>query len=107
MDRRISGKSKLRVLLGDNLLTEVQDREVIDFGCGAGTEAIELAKAGARRVTGVDIQTHQFPAALERARAEGVVDRVRFVERSDEPDRRDRVTRQFSSTSQIRSTSFA
>lgn len=80
-----SGKSKLRVLLGDTLLREIVGCDVIDFGCGAGNEAVEIAQAGARTVTGIDIQTDQFPAAIERARAAGVADRVRFRETPDAP----------------------
>jgi SAM-dependent methyltransferase len=77
------GKSKLRVLLGDQLLLEIRDRDVIDFGCGEGSEAIELAQAGARSVVGVDILTERFPQAEAMARAAGVADRVRFTDRPD------------------------
>lgn len=80
-----AGKSKLRVLLGDQLLAGIRDKDVIDFGCGDGDEAIEIAQAGARSVVGVDIQSARFPAALERAVAAGVADRVTFMERARTP----------------------
>ncbi|MBC7842760.1 MAG: class I SAM-dependent methyltransferase [Gemmatimonadaceae bacterium] len=79
------GRSKLRVLLGDQLLAGIRDKDVIDFGCGDGDETIEIAQAGARSVVGVDIQTARFPAAIARAAAAGVADRVSFMERAQTP----------------------
>ena len=78
-----AGVSKLRALLGERLLTEIRDKDVIDFGCGDGAETIELAVAGARTVTGVDIQTERFAAARSRATLAGVADRVRFTPQAD------------------------
>jgi SAM-dependent methyltransferase len=80
-----ANRSKLRTLLGDALLSETRDATVIDFGCGIGTEAVELAKAGARRVIGVDIQEHLLAEAREHARSQGVADRVRFATTAEEP----------------------
>ena len=77
--------SKLRVLLGERLLREIRDKDVIDFGCGDGAETIEIAAAGARSVVGVDIQTSRFPDAIQRAAVAGVSDRVRFAERAESP----------------------
>ena len=78
-----AGVSKLRVLLGDRLLAEIRDKDVIDFGCGDGAETIELAAAGARMVTGVDIQTERFADAQSRAVLAGVATRVRFTSHTD------------------------
>jgi len=50
------GKSKLEILLGKDLVGSAAGRTVIDFGCGEGHEAIELAKIGAERVIGLDIR---------------------------------------------------
>ena len=59
-------------------------RVVIDFGCGEGAEAIEIARRGARRVIGIDIR----PNLLERARAAaekaGVSDRCVFATQTAE-----------------------
>jgi len=52
-------------LFGDKLFEQVKGKVVIDFGCGEGHEAIELAQNGARRVIGIDIRE----STLERARA--------------------------------------
>ena len=73
------GKSKLDVLLGEELLGNIAGKVVIDFGCGEGTEAIELARRGARRVIGLDIREEVLHAARERALAAGVQDRCRFT----------------------------
>lgn len=59
-----AGKSKLRVLLGAEMLREIQGKSVVDFGCGDGHEAVEMAREGTRKVIGVDIREN----ALERAR---------------------------------------
>jgi SAM-dependent methyltransferase len=80
-----AGTSKLRVLLGDQLLAEIKGKDAIDFGCGDGAETIEIAQAGARSAVGVDIQTFRFPVAESRAAAAGVGDRVRFTDRADSP----------------------
>ena len=78
-------KSKLRVLLGDEIVDELRDRVVLDFGCGDGHEAVSLATEGAAHVVGVDIR----PAALARAEAlaaqRGVGDRCTFVTEPSEP----------------------
>jgi len=41
------GRSRLDALLGEELLGKVAGKVVIDFGCGEGAEAIELAQRGA------------------------------------------------------------
>lgn len=77
--------SKLRVLLGDELLGRVRGKDVLDFGCGAGEEAIELARHGAASVVGLDIQEGLLKRARESARAAGLTDRVRFERTSSRP----------------------
>ncbi len=77
------GQSKLRVLLGDALIEQLRDKDVIDFGCGEGAEVIEMASFGARSVVGVDIQTERFPDARRRAEAAGVADKVKFLPMPD------------------------
>src|SRR5260221_13256555 len=77
-------KSKLEVLLGPQLWNEIRDRVVIDFGCGAGVQAVEMAARGARHVIGVDIQERFLQAARGRAKQAGVADRCVFTTRTDE-----------------------
>lgn len=73
------GQSKLAVLLGPSVWDELRGRTVLDFGCGYGTESVEMARRGAARVIGLDIQEDKLAAARERAAAAGVADRCEFV----------------------------
>src|SRR5690606_22029695 len=59
--------SKLEVLMGDGFFSEIQDKVVIDFGCGVGLETVEMAKRGARKVIGVDIEERYLQAARQYA----------------------------------------
>jgi len=73
-----AGKSKLRVLLGEQLVESVRDKRVIDFGCGDGAEALDLVRSGASHVTGIDIRQDLLDAATLRARNEGLGNRCSF-----------------------------
>lgn len=77
-------RSKLAALLGESFLEELVGRTVVDFGCGEGHEALEMARAGAR-VIGVDIQPEMLNRARERARSEGLADQCHFVSTLTEP----------------------
>lgn len=79
------GKSKLEVLLGAAIWREFEGATVLDFGCGTGTEAVEIALHGARRVIGLDIRPAALAAARAHAAACGVADRCTFAETCDEP----------------------
>lgn len=72
-----ANRSKLQVLLGAALLEEVRGRDVLDFGCGVGGEAVELART-ARSVYGLDILTRQLEEARARAEAAGVTRNCKF-----------------------------
>ena len=72
--RRDSQESsgKIRTLLGESVIRQIQGKVVIDFGCGSGTEAVELALNGARKVIGIDIRESVLSLAREKARRAGV-----------------------------------
>lgn len=79
------GKSKIRVLLGDDLLRDIEGKTVVDFGCGDGVEAVELAQHGARRIIGLDIREGALERARWHAAASGVGDRCHFAVTTSEP----------------------
>jgi SAM-dependent methyltransferase len=80
-----AAKGKLTTLLGDRFLDEIRAQTVIDFGCGDGAEAVEMALAGAARVTGLDIQTALLERARGRAKEAGLGERCTFATATDEP----------------------
>jgi 2-polyprenyl-3-methyl-5-hydroxy-6-metoxy-1,4-benzoquinol methylase len=78
------GRSKLQVLTGSDVWDRLRGKTVIDFGCGPGQEAIEIAEHGAARVIGVDIDETFLEQARQQAMEHGVSDRTTFVTRTDE-----------------------
>src|SRR5215467_13864806 len=73
------GVSKIETLLGKRIWEETKDKVVIDFGCGNGEDAVEVAKRGAKRVIGVDIRERALEKARARAADRGVSDRCLFT----------------------------
>ena len=71
-------KSKLETLLGASLWRDIAGKVVIDFGCGTGHDAVEMAGRGASKVIGVDIQERFLAMARTHAAAAGVDDRCVF-----------------------------
>lgn len=78
-------KSKVEVLLGKDIWPTIADKVVIDFGCGTGDEAIEMALRGARKVIGIDIQEKWLQVARQRAAERGVSERCIFARTPPEP----------------------
>lgn len=73
-------KSKLETLLGQGLWREINGKVVIDFGCGTGHEAVEMASRGAGQVIGIDIQEHFLAEARRHAAAAGVTGCCTFTQ---------------------------
>jgi SAM-dependent methyltransferase len=78
------GLSKVEVLLSKTVWSEIKDKVVIDFGCGAGAEAIEIARHGAAQVYGIDIVDRLLVEAREEA-AQAQCQNVRFGRTPQEP----------------------
>ncbi len=76
-------KSKVEAMLGRDIGQRVAGKTVIDFGCGAGAEAIELAQQGAGRVIGLDRWPARIEAAQRAAAQAGVADRCTFAATTD------------------------
>lgn len=72
-------KSKIDTLLGSDFWNTVEDKLVIDFGCGFGDEAIEIAKRGARKVIGIDNREDVLTVARSKAEIAGQTARCTFV----------------------------
>lgn len=79
-----AGVSKIETLLGSTIWNDTRDKVVIDFGCGDGEDAVELAKRSARRVIGIDIRERALAKARKRAADEGVADRCTFATQTDQ-----------------------
>jgi ubiquinone/menaquinone biosynthesis C-methylase UbiE len=60
-------------------LYDANGADVLDYGCGPGYLAKHLIADGARSVTGIDVSDAEIEQARERATADGVADRTRFL----------------------------
>lgn len=78
------GRSKLEVLMGSAIWDHIRGKTVLDFGCGYGLEAVEMAERGARRVIGLDLEEKRLASARQRAIEHGVADRCVFTTESQE-----------------------
>jgi SAM-dependent methyltransferase len=67
-----ANKSKIQSQLGNEFLDRVAGKTVVDFGCGDGLEAVELARRGAAEVIGVDIREEVLSTARRNALAAGL-----------------------------------
>jgi ubiquinone/menaquinone biosynthesis C-methylase UbiE len=60
-------------------LYEPAGKVVLDYGCGPGYLTKYLLEQGAAHVTGIDVSDGEIEQARERARANGLEDRSRFL----------------------------
>jgi SAM-dependent methyltransferase len=77
-------KSKLEVLLGPQIWSEVKGKVIIDLGCGGGSEVIEMAQHGAFRAIGIDIREKVLDIGRLAAEKAGVADKCVFTMQTDE-----------------------
>ena len=78
-----SGEGKLNPLFGPEFWTQIRGKTVIDFGCGHGAEAIEMARCSAARVIGVEALESSISVARENLALTGLKN-CEFVRRTDE-----------------------
>ena len=62
-----------------------RDKDVLDFGCGPGSEAVEIAEHGAAHVIGIDLRQQWLDLGIEHAAARGVADRCTFAREWSDP----------------------
>lgn len=79
-----ANKSKVLALLGSDFYSSIQGKTVVDFGCGTGEDAVEMAQHGAQRVIGVDLREQVLAVGRKNAEAAGVSDRCGFATVSPE-----------------------
>lgn len=79
------GRSKLEVLLGPRIWEHTRGKDVLDFGCGPGAEAVEIAERGARHVVGIDLRQRWLDLGIEHATSRGVADRCTFAREWSDP----------------------
>jgi len=79
-----AGRSKLEALFGTQIWPEVRGKSVIDFGCGHGTESVEMAEAGARRVIGLELEECCLVMGRQLALDHGVSARCVFAREPSE-----------------------
>jgi SAM-dependent methyltransferase len=73
------GKVRMEVLFGPDIWQELEGKTVVDFGCEAGVEAIEMVQHGVARVIGVDINEEALQGATKNAAEAGLEDRCSFT----------------------------
>lgn len=64
-------------VFGEDFFAEIRDKAVLDIGCGAGHEVLEVVRRGARIGIGVEARP-LFGGALEAAERLGLKNRVKF-----------------------------
>lgn len=84
VDDSWSDESMFRQFFGDDFREFIQGKTVIDFGCGTGGQSVQMARMGAGRVIGIDIQPAMVERARETAQRHGVADRCHFATGTDE-----------------------
>ncbi len=77
-------RGKLETLFGPEIWEQIKGRTVIDFGCGSGGEVVEMARHGAHRVIGIDIQEHFLAQGQAAAKQAGVLEQCEFTTGTDE-----------------------
>ena len=58
--------------MGEDIFARIAGKVVVDFGCGEGSDAVELAGKGARRVIGIDNREDVLQTARQKAIRAGV-----------------------------------
>ncbi len=75
------GKGKIETIFGKRIWDDIRGKTVLDFGCGTGMEAIEMAQNGAACVIGLDVRESILKVA--RSHIPQGVTNCQFVQKLD------------------------
>jgi SAM-dependent methyltransferase len=70
--------------MGDDIFARIAGKVIVEFGCGEGTDAVEMAARGATRVIGIDIREDILQVARQKAISAGVENTCVFVSSTNE-----------------------
>lgn len=70
--------------MGPGFFARIAGKTVIDFGCGEGEDAVEMAQKGAKRVIGIDNREEVLEVARRKALAAGAQN-IDFATSTEEP----------------------
>jgi 2-polyprenyl-3-methyl-5-hydroxy-6-metoxy-1,4-benzoquinol methylase len=60
--------------------SDVQDKAILDIGCGSGVYSVDFARRGARRVVGVDFSGNMLELARREAEEHDVTQTCQFIQ---------------------------
>lgn len=80
IDRRFRQSMRLRFERTVASCQPLEEKRILDVGCGPGQYSVFLAQHGAREIAGIDIAPRMIELARKLAREKGVPDRCTFLE---------------------------
>jgi 2-polyprenyl-6-hydroxyphenyl methylase/3-demethylubiquinone-9 3-methyltransferase len=80
MDQQSKAYSRVKNAFICEMLGNLEDRTVLDYGCGAGMFLVQAARQGAAKVVGVDAEEAVLATARYFTRLEGVESVCEFIQ---------------------------
>jgi 2-polyprenyl-3-methyl-5-hydroxy-6-metoxy-1,4-benzoquinol methylase len=74
----VGSLGRFKRYFGDKFFTAIQEKTVLDVGCGVGSELITVVEEGAKNGIGIDIRENYKPSE-KRAEILGIGDRVTYT----------------------------
>jgi len=76
---------KLQQFFGNDIFDIIANKIIIDFGCGDGNQAVEMAeRSPTTNVIGLDIQMHRIEKGMRKAQERSIAERCKFSTTTDE-----------------------
>jgi len=79
VDRKFRSDIFERYRLTFETIEPLENKTVLDVGCGSGPCAVEAARRGSKQVVGLDMAQSMIDLSRQRAAAAGVADRCEFL----------------------------